>query len=146
MPLTRFAVLLLTPALFMSLAQAQPAAVVRDLEGLSPVTLTKEELQALMPNAKISRTVANGNQHLWTNEPGGKFIVSTTNQARGGKPTSTQGTWQISDDGRFCVLIEWRTVETEDGCRFVSKTTDGYYATKSARAGTEKVYKLDISK
>ena len=145
MPLTRFAVL--WPAvLFMSLAQAQPAAVVRDLEALSPVTLTKEQLQALMPNAKISRTVANGNQHIWTNEPGHKFIISTTNMARGGKPTSTSGTWQISNDGRFCVLIEWRTVETEDWCRFVIKTTDGYYATKSARAGTEKVYKLDISK
>lgn len=145
MPLTRFAVLL-TPVLVMSLAQAQPAAVVRDLEGLSPVTLSKEELQALLPNAKMSRTVASGNEHIWTNEPGGKFVTSTTNRARGGKPTSVAGTWQISDDGRYCILIEWRTVDTEEWCRFLIKTTDGYYATKSPKAGTEKVYKFDISK
>jgi hypothetical protein len=130
----------------MSLAHAEPAAVLRDLEHLSPVTLTRDELLALLPSAKITRTVANGNQHIWTNEPGGKFIISTTNRARGGQMTTAPGTWQVSDDGRFCVLIEWRTVPTEDWCRFLVKTSDGYYATKSTKVGTEKVYKLDIAK
>jgi hypothetical protein len=145
MRIPRIAVLL-APLLAGPLAHADPAAVVRDLETLSPVTLTRDELQALLPNAKMGRIATNGNEHLWTNESGGKFIISTTNRARMGKPTTAPGTWQISEDGRYCVLIEWRGVDTEEWCRFVIKTSDGYYATKSNKTGTEKVYKLDISK
>jgi Protein of unknown function (DUF995) len=136
----------LAPLLATSLAHGEPAVVVRDLEALSPVTLTKDELQALLPNAKMGRTAANGNEHLWTNETGGRFIISTNNRARMGKPTTAPGTWQISDDGRYCVLIEWRGVDTEEWCRFIVKTSDGYYAARSTKTGTEKVYKLDISK
>ena len=42
------------------------------------------------------------------------------------------------------MLIEWKGAETEEWCRFIVRTTDGYYATKSTKVGTERVYKLDI--
>jgi hypothetical protein len=141
----RFA-MLLALGLRLPLAQAEAPAVVRDLEPLSPATLSKEELKTLLTDAKMHRVAGSGNDHYWTNEADGKFVISTTNRDKGGTPTTARGTWQISDDGRYCVLIEWRRNPTEEWCRFVIKTSDGYYATKSAETGTEKVYKLEVLK
>jgi len=124
-------------------AYAQEASQLRDLDPLSPQLVTKQELDALMPNAKMSRTIANGNLHLWKNGTDGTFIVSSDNRATNRVPATGQGKWHIANDGRYCILIQWRT-SSEEWCRFILKTTDGYYATKSLQLGTEKVYKLDI--
>jgi len=43
-------------------------------------------------------------------------------------------------------LIEWRTANADEWCRFLLDTTDGYYMTKSTSVMTEKVYKLEIDK
>jgi len=43
-------------------------------------------------------------------------------------------------------LIEWKKNPTEERCRYLLKAGDDYYATKSDKIGTEKVYKLEISK
>ncbi|RZL89204.1 MAG: hypothetical protein EOP82_20480 [Variovorax sp.] len=63
-----------------------------------------------------------------------------------GRATTAPGKWHISDDGRYCVLIEWKGVPTEEWCRYILQTTDGYYAVRSDSVGTERVYKLEIKK
>jgi len=135
-----FAVL---PAL--ALAQTAPAAlVVRDLEPLQPHTLSRDELQQLLSGAAIRRTNEKGNSQGWTNGTDGAFVVSSDNRATTGRASTAPGKWHLSDDGRYCVLIDWKRAETEEWCRLVIKTSDGYYTAKSDRLGTEKVYRLDI--
>ena len=127
-------------------AIAQEAPVLRDLEALSPLQLTKVELGELLPGARMLRVIANGNTHNWTNDPDGTFIVSSDNRATNNRAATGRGKWHISDDGRYCILIEWRT-SSEEWCRFVLKTTDGsYHTAKALKPGTEKTYKVDIKK
>ena len=64
----------------------------------------------------------------------------------GGRPSTASGKWHISDDGRYCILIEWKGVPTEEWCRYVLETTDGYYVTRSTSVGTERVEKFEIKK
>ncbi|HEV7912789.1 MAG TPA: DUF995 domain-containing protein [Albitalea sp.] len=127
-------------------ALAQDAAVMRDLEAKSPKVLSKADLEQLLPGAKMSRVTAGGNAHFWSNDSGGSFIISSDNRDRGGPSSTAPGTWHISDDGRYCVLLNWKKVATEEWCRYIVQTSDGYYATKSDKTGTEKVYKLEIKK
>ena len=44
------------------------------------------------------------------------------------------------------LLIEWKGVPTEEWCRYILQTSDGYYAARSDSVGTERVYKLEIKK
>ena len=108
--------------------------------------LTVRDLDAQNPN----RLTAAGWQHYWTNEPGGSFVVSASNMnpgiSRSQAASTAQGKWHIADDGRYCVLIEWKRNPTEEWCRYILQTSDGYYATKSDQTKAEKVYKLDIKK
>lgn len=127
-------------------ALAQDAAVLRDLDAAGRVTLSKDELMQLMPGARISRVAQRGNAHIWTNEADGKFIVSSDNRALGTRNTTAPGRWQVSDDGRYCVLIEWKSAETEEWCRYIIKSGSTYYATRSDKTATERVFKLEISK
>lgn len=128
------------------LASAQGPSVLRDLDAQGRVTLTKDELSQLMPNAKMSRVSAKGNTHNWKNNSSGTFIISSDNKDRGYGSSTAQGKWNISEDGRYCVLIEWKSVDTEEWCRYIVKSGSDYYATRSDKVGTEKVYKLVISK
>jgi len=127
-------------------AVAQEAPVLRDLEALSPLQLTKAELGELLPGAKMLRVIANGNTHIWTNDLDGTFIVSSDNRATNYRSATGRGKWHVSDDGRYCILIEWRA-SSEEWCRFLLKTSDGnYYTARSLKPGTEKAYKVEIRK
>ena len=128
------------------LAVGQQVVVLRDLDAQGRVTLSKEELSQLLPNAKMSRFTAKGNTQFWKNDSDGSFIISSDNRDRQGRNSTAQGKWHISEDGRYCVLIEWKVVPTEEWCRYIVKAGADYYATKSEMTGTEKVYKLVISK
>jgi len=139
--------LLLSLALVGGIAGAQETMVLRDLDAQGRATLSKEELSQLLPNAKMSRVTGKGNTHFWKNGSDGTFIISSDNRDKpSGRITTAQGKWQISDDGRYCVLIDWSVNPTEEWCRYVVKSGSDYYATKSDKTGTEKVYKLVISK
>jgi hypothetical protein len=138
--------MLLPCTLASTLAYGQEAAVLRDLDAQGRVTLTKEELDQLLPNAKMNRISAKGNTHYWKNDTSGTFIISSDNKDKSSRSSTAQGKWHIAEDGRYCVLIEWNTVPTEEWCRYIVKSGNDYYATKSDRMGTEKVYKLHISK
>jgi Protein of unknown function (DUF995) len=133
-------------ALVTMLAFGQGVEVLRDLDAQGRVTLTKDELSQLLPNAKMSRVSAKGNNQSWKNDADGSFIVSSDNRDKQGRSSTAPGKWHISDDGRYCVLIEWKVNPTEEWCRYIVKAGADYYATKSEKTGTEKVYKLVISK
>ncbi|MEJ8848240.1 DUF995 domain-containing protein [Variovorax rhizosphaerae] len=143
------------PALLLPLLATEGAAqsdmVLRDLESKSPRKLSKEEVTELLTGAKMSRISGRGNVHYWSNDPGGSFVISSDNRGAGavgsvGRPSTSPGKWHISDDGRYCVLIEWKGVPTEEWCRYILQTTDGYYAVRSDTVGTERVFKLEIKK
>lgn len=128
---------------------AEAPKVFRDLADKNPQRLSLEELQKLMPGARMSRLTTSGNTNRWTNDADGTFIISSDNRGSTGSYGATYnstapGKWHISEDGRYCVLIEWKRVDTEEWCRFIYQTSLGYYATKSDKTGTERVYKLDI--
>jgi len=133
-------------ALFATLASAQEIAVLRDLDAQGRVTLTKEQLIPLLTDAKMSRTTGKGNLHFWKNDASGSFVISSNNADKQTRNTTAPGKWHISDDGRYCVLIDWKVNPTEEWCRYVVKAGADYYGAKSDKTGTEKVYKLEISK
>ena len=120
--------------------------MLRDLDDQARVPIPRDELVQLMTNAKMSRLAKSGNTHFWKNEANGTFIVSSDNKDRGNRASTTSGKWHISEDGRYCVLIEWKTVPTEEWCRYILKAGDAYYGTVSVKVGTEALYKLGISK
>ena len=124
----------------------QEIKLVRDLDARGRVTLTKDDLNQLLPNAKMSRVSPKGSTQLWKNNPDGSFVISSQNNDVPGYNGTAPGKWHLSEDGRYCVLIEWRSVPTEEWCRYILKVGDEYYATKSDKSGDEKVYKLNISK
>jgi hypothetical protein len=127
-------------------AFADDPVLLRDLDAAGRVTLTKDELTALLPGASMGRISVRGFAQFWKNDPDGTFIISNAAKLGAKANNTTQGKWHISDDGRYCVLIEWRGVDTEEWCRYIIRSADSYYATKSDKVGTEKVFKLDISK
>lgn len=151
---TRFTTNALACALgaLLALPASSQDVVLRDLESKSPRKLSKDEVTQLLTGAKMSRVSGRGNQHFWTNEPGGSFVISSDNAgagavARGAGRTSTSlGKWHISDDGRYCIVVEWQAVPTEQWCRLVFETTDGHYTANSDATGTERAYKLVIKK
>jgi hypothetical protein len=132
-------------------AFAQPhASTLRDLESLSPRTLSKDEVTQLVSGAHMSRLSMSGNTHSWVNDSSGSFIVTSENMGTGagwrgqGRPTTALGKWHIADDGRYCVLIAWSGMPTEEWCRFVLATNDGYYTVRADNVGTERVFRFAI--
>lgn len=133
-------------------ALADAPALLGDLDPLSPVKLSKEQLDLLLPGAKMKRISAtSGSTHFWTNDADGTTIVSSDNKAGiGSSVTNRTGVtaaakWHISPDGRYCMTIEWRKIPTEDWCRYVFKTSDGYYVSKSDNNRAEKAYRFWIN-
>jgi len=133
-------------------ALADAPAVLGDLDPLSPAKLSTEQLEQLLPGAKMKRISAtSGSVHYWTNDADGTTIVSSDNKAGiGSSITNRTGVtapakWHISPDGRYCLTIEWRKIPTEDWCRYVFRTTDGHYLSKSDTNRAEKAYRIWIN-
>jgi hypothetical protein len=123
----------------------------RDIEDKKPRTLSRDEVTQLLPGAKMMRMTPTGSRHDWTNEADGSFIISSdnagsTNPMWNGRPATARGKWHVSDDGRYCVLIEWKGVPAEEWCRFVLSTSDGYYMARTTNVGTERAFRFDIKK
>lgn len=141
-------------ALFCAVALSiagEPVALLGDLDPLHPQKLNKEQLETLLTGAKMSRVTNTGSTHNWTNEPSGSFYVSTDNRSRVAsntliQPNLSPGTWHISPEGKYCVTIEWKKVPTEDWCRYVFKTDDGYYFSRSDQNRAEKVFRYEVSR
>jgi hypothetical protein len=107
----------------------------------SGARLSREELASLIPGTKAVFVIKGGSTHSWTNEPDGKFVATTdaksiTNTGMGGGYTA-RGGWHVSDDGKYCISIEWKRYP-ENWCRFVYRMPDGYYLSDTDDPSAEK--------
>ena len=110
-----------------SVAVAQ-ALTVRDVKAMSAVQLSTEDLNQLMPGAKVEHVAANGNIRRWENKPDGTLVASSDNTAQsGGRAfrTTGSGTWRV-ENGKFCIAIKWNTI-SEDTCRYIFKADGKYF-------------------
>lgn len=150
----------LSPSLWLALvtgalalpAWAQDALTYTELKAKAPVVQSRADLLALMPGAKMSRINEKGNRHAWVNELNGEMVISSDNRetsgipgAKAGRASTAPGKWSVTDDGRFCMVIQWKKGESEETCRFVLKTADGYYAVNELNSDGHKAFKLTIS-
>lgn len=85
-----------------------------------PLPLTRDQLIALMPGATLLRTNTAGALREWVNVPNGTLTVYW---AGGGfaQSHSASGKWRVTDDGRFCLQIDWED-KPENWCRFLEPT------------------------
>jgi hypothetical protein len=95
--------------------------------------LSRDELQQILPDADVSITFANGDNDRWTNAQDGTLVANWQN----GVATSSKhyaavghGNWKISDDGLFCVHIQWMRSVT-DWCRTVVRSGEDSYTLAS---------------
>lgn len=72
-----------------------------------------------------------GGIRRWKNNADGKFIASRQAAFGGGTPVSGQGEWKLTDNGQYCVQIEWRPrrggPEQENWCRTLWRLDDAIY-------------------
>lgn len=111
-----------------ALANAQ-AITLADVKARHATQLDANELKRLTPAAKVvSRTPA-GSTRRWENRTDGTLIASSDTVGHSGGRSRAfhgRGTWRVTDDGRYCVSIEWN-VRSEQWCRHIFKAGDKYY-------------------
>ncbi|MPW21594.1 hypothetical protein GCT13_33170 [Paraburkholderia sp. CNPSo 3157] len=93
--------------------------------GSLPSRLTRDQLIPLMRGATILRTNTSGALRQWVNGPDGTLTVYW---AGGGflQPHSASGKWSVTEDGHFCLQIDWPDMP-ENWCRFMERTANGAY-------------------
>ena len=88
--------------------------------------LTVEEIKAIIVS-DVDVEQINGNTagiRRWKNNADGKFIASRVAAFGGGAGVSGQGEWKLTENGQYCVQIEWRPragPEQENWCRTLWK-------------------------
>jgi hypothetical protein len=87
--------------------------------------LTKDALSQLLPGSIVESTGLSGTARRWTNEPDGQFTANASVTGRG-RTVNGSGDWHVSDDGKYCVHIEWPNI-TENWCASVQQAADGKY-------------------
>jgi len=113
---------------FCSLALAQVPNL-GALKAQNPVQVSAEEMQQLVPGAKVMSKTAAGSTRFWTNNPDGTLSASSDGRgATGGRgyPSSASGTWNLDGQGRWCVKIQWNG-PVDDWCRYLFKVGGKYY-------------------
>ena len=111
-----------------SLASAQ-APNFSQLKPQNPVQLSADEMQQLIPGAKVVSLTNAGSTRRWTNKADGTLSASSDGRgATGGRgyASSAEGTWKLDGSGRWCVKIQW-TGALDDWCRYLFKAGDKYY-------------------
>jgi len=98
------------------------------------VKMTRDELVSLLPGTKVTHITKAGSERHWTNEPDGSLYATSNNKLYGsamGMQTAGQaGTWKVSDEGKYCIDIDWKKV-SEKWCSYVLKGEgDIYYLNK----------------
>ena len=84
----------------------------------------------LIPGSETHHVNSAGSVRSWKNAPDGTFVAASDNRrygsAMGTGNATGPGTWSVSEDGRYCVQIEWRRL-TEKWCSAIVKGDDGGY-------------------
>src|SRR5258706_12115598 len=86
-------------------ALAQQPQMLGDLDSKQPSKLSKQDLEKLLPGARMSRVTTAGSTQFWSNDTGGSFVVSTDNRSQPGRAVSgrARGTWRIDGPGACCL-------------------------------------------
>jgi hypothetical protein len=111
-----------------SLAAAQ-APNFTELKAKNPVQLTAEDLQQLIPGAKVVSRTSAGSTRMWTNKADGTLVASSDGRGTtGGRgyASSAEGTWKLNGQGKWCVKIQWNG-PVDDWCRYMFKADGKYY-------------------
>lgn len=105
------------------------------------VKVPAEEMKSIVRPGVEVETYApgTGSYRLWTNDASGKFIASR----RGGTTDARSqgsGEWRVTDQGEYCVQIEWRTARmspdyTERWCRAIYRHDGALYLAPGDLAG-----------
>ena len=129
-------------------AAAQEPGTRADLEAQKAVLLTKADLDALLPGAtNESRAPRTGSARNLTLMQGGRVV----GRASGGlnqNTTKAEGKWNVSDEGRYCVEIDWiwgSGSTSEKWCASMYKLGNDYYAVTRQGADAP-AWKQTISK
>lgn len=111
--------------------------------------LPKDELASFLPGTKAVYVIKGGSTHIWTNEPEGKFVATTDaktiNSTGMGGGYTARGTWRVSDDGKYCVSIDWSRY-SENWCYFVYRTPGGGYFMTETDDSAAKKRKIELTK
>ncbi len=114
-------------------AQESSAARLGDILAKGAKQLSADQVNALVPGAKVRNINVGGAVRTWTNESGGKLIAQSddpTQRHLGNKRPQGPGTWRVQNR-KYCVSIEW-PLKTEQWCRVLFRLDDKYYGVKSA--------------
>lgn len=94
------------------------------------VRLSRDELMTLIPGSETHHVSSAGSVRSWKNTPDGTFVAASDNRrygsAMGTGNATAPGTWSVSEDGKYCVQIEWRRL-SEKWCSAIVKGEDGSY-------------------
>ncbi|HEX7271854.1 MAG TPA: hypothetical protein VF420_06870 [Casimicrobiaceae bacterium] len=117
------------------LAQAD-AVSLAEIKAHNGTPLSAEELQQLMPGAKVINRAPNGSTRSWTNNPNGSLVASSDSRGISStgstRPHSAEGSWRI-ENGAYCVKLQWPTNE-EQWCRRMYRVGDKYYGVPARAA------------
>jgi hypothetical protein len=103
-----------------------------EIKARNGVLLSAEELQRVIPGAKVIMRPPNGDTVLWTNNLDGTLVAST--DARGGsnmggqRVQSAEGSWRIQN-GAYCVEMRFGRKEPQ-WCRHIYKIGAKYYGVR----------------
>jgi hypothetical protein len=132
-------------AVTLSSAVCAEELTVAALKSKGAQLLTKDDLAALLPDARLTREFDRGDLHINTLKDG-SINADFQGKTRNTGQLKGTGSWKVSDDGKYCVEIRWnRAFEDVSGCRRMYKAGDDYYATASD-ADDAKPYRYKISK
>jgi hypothetical protein len=122
-----------------------------ELQAKSARKLSKEELEQLLPGARVTRWSTNA-ELSWTNNADGKFLANDRGTAggsgmgkRSGMRGGSPGTWRISEDGQYCVDIAWEFRDREKWCRDIYQANGNHYMLKKGKGnggGTATLLKI----
>jgi Protein of unknown function (DUF995) len=113
----------------LAIAQMQSPSLTA-LKAMNAVQLSAEDLQQLIPSAKVVSYTSAGSTRRWTNKADGTLSASSDGRgSNGGRgyPSSAEGTWKLDGTGKWCVKIQW-SGPRDDWCRYLFKADGKYYA------------------
>jgi hypothetical protein len=119
-----------------------------EIKARNGVLLSAEELQKVVPGAKVINHAPNGDTLVWTNNLDGTLVAST--DARGGsnmggqRLRSAEGSWRIQN-GAYCVEMRLPRME-KHWCRHLYRIGDKYYGVPAHRESNGGVMEFDFRK
>jgi len=128
-------------------AQAETPSLA-EIKARNGVLLSAEDLQKVVPGAKVVNHAPNGDTRVWTNNLNGTLVAST--DARGGSNSggarlrSAAGSWRI-DHGAYCVNMQWLRTE-ERWCRYMYRIGNKYYGVRIHAEDSALAMEFELSK